>query len=88
MARVWHMIRVIFFARLREQLGCGQLDVELAQPATVASLLEQLLLDHPQWQSAFANDNMLVAVNQVMASHQTPVGNAAEVAFFPPVTGG
>ncbi|MEY2954360.1 MAG: hypothetical protein RLZZ401_2447, partial [Pseudomonadota bacterium] len=41
------------------------------------------------WASALARGKAVrVAVNQVMADESTPLMASAEVAFFPPVTGG
>ncbi len=82
------MIKVLFFARLREELGCDQLALALPQPATVTGVRQRLLEEHPKWQTALTDQQLLVAVNQVMAHDDTPVEHGAEVAFFPPVTGG
>lgn len=83
-----NVVKVLFFARLREQLGCDKLELILPQASTVADLRQQLLAGYPQWQSALADQQLFVAVNQVIAHDHTPVENGAEVAFFPPVTGG
>ncbi|MDP4918512.1 MAG: molybdopterin converting factor subunit 1 [Haliea sp.] len=83
------MLRVLFFARLREQLGCEALDLKWAPEVNcVAALRAVLALRGEPWQQALADDNLVAAVNQVVADAATPISSGDEVAFFPPVTGG
>jgi sulfur-carrier protein len=81
------MIKVLFFAALREQLGSEQITIPVEEPATIADVIDALLALNPQWQSAFSQ-SLLCAVNQNMVSREHPVNAGDEVAFFPPVTGG
>lgn len=84
------MLKLLYFAMLREDLGIGA--EELALPAgvtTVAGLRAHLVARGGAWASTLAGGKALrVAVNQGMAGPATPVGPGDEVAFFPPVTGG
>lgn len=84
------MVTVLYFASLRERLGCSR--ELLALPtgnATVSSLVEVLRNRDGHWPEAFApGRNWRVAVNQDMADLATPIKAGDEVAFFPPVTGG
>lgn len=82
------MIRVCFFAELRERLNCSQLEMDSVNGRDVNSLLTELLTLYPHWQSIFLEKKWLVAVNQTMGNLHTPVNDNDEVAFFPPVTGG
>lgn len=82
------MIRVCFFADLRERLDCSQLDIALGAEATVEDVRSELMRLHPSWRRHLAEKKWLVAVNQTMATPNTPVRDNDEVAFFPPVTGG
>jgi molybdopterin synthase sulfur carrier subunit len=82
------MIRVLYFASLRERLGSDAETVS-DQPASVAALRETLAARGGDWQQAFAGDQrVLVAVNQEMADDSTVLKDGDEVGFFPPVTGG
>ena len=54
----------------------------------MTQLVENIIQAHPEWASALHNETVLVAVDQVIAKADTLVSRAAEVAFFPPVTGG
>jgi len=83
------MVKILFFAGLREALGTGSESLDLtAGVATVGALRDQLAARGESW-SALANmKNLRVAVNQQMVGFDAPVRAGDEVAFFPPVTGG
>jgi molybdopterin synthase sulfur carrier subunit len=84
------MIKLVYFARLREALGCGT--EQLALPADVRDvdgLRRHLRMRGGAWQAELAPGNPVrAAVNQDIAHGATPVADGDEVAFFPPVTGG
>ena len=84
------MVTILYFARLREALGTG--NEQLALPAgvvNIASLREALVSRGGAWAQELAQSkNVRMAVNQDMASGDTPVSDGDEIAFFPPVTGG
>jgi len=82
------MIKVLFFGQLKEQLGVAGTELFTKPGLTVAQLLEHIIQIHPQWAQHLNNENLLVAVDQVMAKPGTLVSESSEVAFFPPVTGG
>ena len=79
---------MLFFARLREQLGSSGEDMEVADGASVAALRAQLLSRSAAWREALEARNLRIAVNQDMASADQTLKPGDEVAFFPPVTGG
>lgn len=80
------MITLLYFARVREAVGRGEERIDLpARVTSVAELADWLADRYP----VFADRSRLrVAVDQVMATFDTDVRAAKEVAFFPPVTGG
>jgi molybdopterin synthase sulfur carrier subunit len=84
------MVKVLYFARLREALGTA--GEEMALPASVSTLegLRTVLSARGgAWcEELAANRRIRAAVNQVMADEQTAITDGDEVAFFPPVTGG
>lgn len=84
------MVTLLYFASLREYVGCSR--EELALPsgnATVSSLVDSLRARDARWTEAFApGKTWRVAVNQQMADLATPLKPGDEIAFFPPVTGG
>jgi molybdopterin synthase sulfur carrier subunit len=79
---------VRFFASIREAVGVGSESVA-SQAATVGQLRDELIARGGAWAEALARGRAVRAsVNQVMASEETALPMGAEVAFFPPVTGG
>jgi molybdopterin synthase sulfur carrier subunit len=82
------MIRVLFFASLRERLGRAE-ETLASVPTTVGALRAELAARGGTWQEAFADGaRTLAAVNQEMAADDRPLRDGDEVGFFPPVTGG
>lgn len=82
------MIRILFFASLRERLNTDRLDLPAESVASVADVRQALRQRGENWASLLDDDATLVAVNQSMAREHSPVVDGDEVAFFPPVTGG
>ena len=83
------MIKILYFASLREKLGSGGEEFELpAGVADIGGLLAVLAQRGGEWATLAAVKNLKYAVNQEMARNATPVKDGDEVAFFPPVTGG
>ena len=82
------MIKVTFFAALREQLNCSELELMSEQCLTVAQVKKAIVEQHPHWQSVLENASLLSAVNHDMVNAEHLVNTGDEVAFFPPVTGG
>ena len=84
------MLRVLYFAWLRERMGRGEESLALpADVATVGALAAWLRARDAAGMAAFAElSTVRAAVNQVFAPPATPVAAGDEVAFFPPVTGG
>ena len=85
------MIRIRYFASLRERLGCSEedLDVSGLPSGSVAGVLSLLRARGGAWEDLLANErSVLMAVNQEIAKPQSAGADGDEVAFFPPVTGG
>lgn len=84
------MIKLLFFARLREDLGTEAEEVQLPKEVNTVEALRQYLMARGEtWKEVLApHKSLRVAVNQEMAAADTPIRGGDEVAFFPPVTGG
>ena len=81
-------VRVLYFAWLRERIGVGREEVE-TEARTLEDLVEELRAREPRYAAAFADMAAVrAAVDQELVPLDTPLGNAREVAFFPPMTGG
>lgn len=82
------MIKVCFFANLRERLQCSELFVDGFSDGKIQDLLAHIIELNPKWSELLASKNILISHNLVMASLDTQLQPGDEVAFFPPVTGG
>ncbi|MBL8385667.1 MAG: molybdopterin converting factor subunit 1 [Burkholderiales bacterium] len=84
------MVKLLYFAGLREALGIPGESLALPAPdCDVAALRAHLAARGGAWAEQFAAArNLRAAVNQDMAAAAAPVRDGDEVAFFPPVTGG
>ncbi|MBK1648455.1 MoaD/ThiS family protein [Rhabdochromatium marinum] len=83
------MIRLLYFASLREALGCDGEDYPLETPVSLAELRVQLASRDQPWCDALAPEQpLLAAINQQVVSAEARIHPGDEVAFFPPVTGG
>jgi molybdopterin synthase sulfur carrier subunit len=82
-------ITVKFFASVREAVGVSSETLELpAGVGTVGALRSHLAARGDRWQQALGSPALRMACNQQMCGADSVVGDGAEVAFFPPVTGG
>ena len=83
-------IKLRFFASVREALGTSGEAVLLPDSVrTVGAVRDYLIARGGAWAEALGHERALrMAFEQVMCGAETPIRDGAEVAFFPPVTGG
>ncbi len=79
-------VRVLFFASLKDRAGVDQAALDLEDGATVRDLKGLLTGRFPRLEEAMSS--VLVSVNREYAFDQDRLPDAAEVALFPPVSGG
>lgn len=79
-------LTVLFFATLRERAGMKTMAVDMPSGATLGDLRQRLCELLPDLAPAL--DNATVAINRDFAFDNDVLPAAAEVAFFPPVSGG
>jgi molybdopterin synthase catalytic subunit len=81
-----HMVRVLYFAVVRERLGRDSEDIDLGAGATAADLLAELERRHPVL--AGLRGALKVAVNEEFAPLERRLDDGDVVALIPPVAGG
>jgi sulfur-carrier protein len=82
------MVKILYFARIREAVGCELEEMPLpGDVGTVSGLMDRLKQRGGVWAEQLSRPYR-VAVNQDLATADTPVRDGDEVAVFPPVTGG
>jgi molybdopterin synthase catalytic subunit len=78
--------RVLFFATLREKAGVRETDIEFPQGTRIAEIKRLVLEEYPGLKQNM--DSIIVALNHEFAFDEEIVPNEAEIALFPPVSGG
>lgn len=83
-------IRILYFARLREDMGIAQEMFDLPAGDCDVERLRELLVERGGASAVAlgAGKAVRVSVNQDLGRNDTPVKAGDEIAFFPPVTGG
>jgi molybdopterin converting factor subunit 1 len=79
-------ITLLFFASLKERAGIKETTLELPEGAHVSDLKAILQARIPNLAPAMSS--MIVSVNHEFSQDEDPVPLGAEVALFPPVSGG
>ena len=84
------MLKVLFFARVREELDCRGIELPWSESvAGLDALQEQLCLERGEtWRQVLGQENMVRAVNHTVVDGDCPLNDGDEVAVYPPVTGG
>ena len=81
-------VQVRYFASIREAIGQGAEAVE-TRAETLAGLRDELIARGGAHAEALARGKSVrMALDQVMSDESAALREGAEVAFFPPVTGG
>jgi sulfur-carrier protein len=83
-------LKILYFASLREVLGRDQENIEVPETIVTAGQLRTWLSqrDVKYSQGLASNRALRIAINKRLAHPETALIEGAEVAFFPPVTGG
>jgi len=79
-------ITALLFGQAREAVGAGQLEIEVAPPATVAVAFAALVARHPKL--APMERSLLFAINEEYAGREQALNDGDQLAVLPPVSGG
>lgn len=81
-------VTVRYFASIREAVGQGSETLSVQAP-TVGALRDALIARGAAWAESLARGRAVrTALDQVLCGEEAALFDGAEVAFFPPVTGG
>jgi molybdopterin synthase sulfur carrier subunit len=83
-------VRIVYFAWVRERIGKGSEEIELPDTViTVGDLIAHLATLGEEYAAAFEVPQVIrAAINEEHAEHDEAIGDAREIALFPPMTGG
>lgn len=79
-------IKLVFFATIRDRAGTKSLEMDIPVDMTIQSLKERLSTDYPNLKESMKS--VLITINREYAFDNAIVPPNAEVAMFPPVSGG
>jgi len=79
-------VKILLFATLKDRAGAPQVTLQAPAGVTVAQLKALLAEQHPELRPYL--DQVITAINQEFAFDEDALPAGAEVALFPPVSGG
>jgi molybdopterin synthase sulfur carrier subunit len=83
-------MKIRYFAWVRERVGKPEEEIAVpAEVTTAGELVRWLKTRGEEYDYAFERPEVIrVAIDQMHVTADTPLGDAREVALFPPMTGG
>jgi len=78
-------IKIKLFATTREFVGKNELNIQVENPCTVQTIIEDLKQKYPKLEQM---NSFLIAVNMEYAQSHTLVSDGDVIAIIPPVSGG
>jgi molybdopterin synthase catalytic subunit len=79
-------VKVLLFATLRDYVGSKTVELDIPAGTTVQGLTDLMVSKYPRLEKV--RDSMMAAINREYAANEQVVPENAEIAFFPPVSGG
>jgi molybdopterin converting factor subunit 1 len=79
-------IKVLFFATLRDRAGIKSFETDIPETTTVLDLKDLVVEAYPGLKETM--DTVVISINREFAFDESLVPDGAEVAMFPPVSGG
>jgi molybdopterin converting factor subunit 1 len=81
-----HKVKIFFFATLRDYVGSKSVELEIPLGTSIGRLTDILVETYPRLEKV--KDAMMAAINREYAADEQVIPESAEIAFFPPVSGG
>jgi molybdopterin converting factor subunit 1 len=79
-------IKLLFFATIRDRAGMKSMEMDIPADMTILQLKEKLGTDYPNLKESMKS--VLITINREYAFDEAVVPTNAEIALFPPVSGG
>jgi len=79
-------VKLLFFATLRERAGTKFLEMDVPNDLTILELKEIISTEHPNLKESMKS--VLITINREYAFDEAVIPQDAEIAMFPPVSGG
>ena len=79
-------VRLLFFATLRDRAGTKSMEIDIPADLTVQGLKEKISSEFPNLKESMSS--VLITINREYAFDEAVIPANAELAMFPPVSGG
>ena len=79
-------IKLLFFATIRERAGAKSMELDVPADLTVQGLKDKLAEEYPNLKESMKS--VLITINREYAFDEAVIPQGAEMAMFPPVSGG
>ncbi len=79
-------VKLLFFATLRDRAGTRSMELEIPSELTIQGLKDLLSSEYPNLKESMSS--VLITINREYAFDEAIIPPNAELAMFPPVSGG
>jgi molybdopterin converting factor subunit 1 len=79
-------VKLLFFATLRDRAGAKSIELEIPADLTVQGLKDKISGDYPSLKDSMSS--VIITINREYAFDDAIIPQNAELAMFPPVSGG
>ena len=79
-------IKLLFFATLRDRAGTKTMELDIPAHLTVQGLKDKISSEYPNLKESMSS--VLITINREYAFDDAVIPQNAELAMFPPVSGG
>jgi molybdopterin converting factor subunit 1 len=81
-----NQIKLLFFATIRDRAGTKSMELDVPENMTVLGLKNKLAQEYPNLKESMKS--VLITINREYAFDEAVIPSNAEMAMFPPVSGG
>ncbi len=79
-------VKLLFFATLRDRAGTKSMEIDIPADLTVQGLKNKISEEYPNLKDSMSS--VLITINREYALEDAVIPPNAELAMFPPVSGG
>ena len=79
-------VKLLFFATLRDRAGAKSMELDIPADLTVQGLKDKISNEYPNLRDSMSS--VLITINREYAFDEAVIPPNAELAMFPPVSGG
>ena len=79
-------VKLLFFATLRDRAGTRSMELDVPADLTVQGLKDKISNEYPNLKESMSS--VLITINREYAFDEAVIPPNAELAMFPPVSGG